>query len=166
MAQTKIRGGQINLDAIYPVGAVYISVVSTSPQTLFGGTWTAFGAGKVLVGLDSGDTAFDTVEETGGAKTHTLSTAELASHSHNVSGTANRRAMVFDSTNITSVRLTSQLAYAGSGTSYKYMGTSSFADGSNIVNADMISATQTSGSGTAHNNLQPYIVVYMWKRTA
>ena len=152
---------------IYPVGCIYISVVSTSPATLFGfGTWAAFGAGKVLVGLDSGDTAFDTVEETGGAKTHTLSTAELASHSHNVSGTANRRAMVFDSTNVTSVRLTSQLAYAGSGTSYKYMGTNNFEDGTNIVSADMISATQTSGSGSAHNNLQPYIVVYMWKRTA
>lgn len=156
------------LGKVYPVGSIYINATSsTNPATLLGfGTWVAFGAGRVLVGLDSGDTAFDTVEETGGAKTHTLTTAELASHSHNVSGTSNRRVMAFDSTNITSVRLTSQVAYPGAGTSYKYMGTNNFADGSNIVSADMISATQTAGSASAHNNLQPYIVVYMWKRTA
>src|SRR3972149_3898041 len=53
-----------------PVGFVFVSVVSTNPATLLGyGTWSAFGAGRVLVGLDAGDADFDTVEETGGAKT-------------------------------------------------------------------------------------------------
>ena len=75
--------GSTALDA-YPVGAVYISVVSTSPATLFGGTWVAFGAGRVLVGIDAGQPEFDTVEETGGAKTHTLSAAEMPSHTHSV----------------------------------------------------------------------------------
>lgn len=60
------------LEDVYPVGSIYLSVVSTNPGTLFGiGTWAAFGAGRVLVGLDSGDTDFDTVEETGGSKTAT-----------------------------------------------------------------------------------------------
>lgn len=80
----------------FPVGSVFISVVSTNPGTLLGyGTWAAFGAGKVLIGLDSGDTDFDTVEETGGAKTvasagtvaaPTLSgsTAAEAAHTHSV----------------------------------------------------------------------------------
>jgi hypothetical protein len=72
----------------FPVGAVFIAVVSTSPATLLGyGTWSAFGAGRVLVGLDSGDTDFDTVEETGGAKTvaasaQTFAGNALATHQH------------------------------------------------------------------------------------
>ena len=54
----------------FPVGAVFLSVVSTNPATLLGyGTWAAIAAGRVLVGLDAGDPAFDVVEETGGAKT-------------------------------------------------------------------------------------------------
>lgn len=56
----------------FPVGSVFLSVVSTDPATLLGyGTWAAFGAGRMLVGFDSGDAAFDTDEETGGAATHT-----------------------------------------------------------------------------------------------
>jgi hypothetical protein len=73
----------------FPVGSVFIAVVSTDPGTLLGyGTWSAFGAGKVLIGLDSGDTDFDTAEETGGAKTKAISAhagtavADHASHTH------------------------------------------------------------------------------------
>ena len=59
----------------WPVGAIFISVVATNPATLLGfGTWTAFGAGRVMVGLDTSDTDFDVVRETGGAKTHTHTT--------------------------------------------------------------------------------------------
>ena len=58
----------------FPVGSVFIAVVSTDPATLLGyGTWSAFGAGRVLVGRDAGDTDFDTAEETGGAKTKAIS---------------------------------------------------------------------------------------------
>jgi hypothetical protein len=71
-----------------PVGFVFISVVSTNPNTLLGyGTWATFGAGRVLVGLDSGDVDFDTAEKTGGAKTvqasaQTFGGTELATHQH------------------------------------------------------------------------------------
>src|SRR3990167_8721768 len=58
------------LAAVYPVGALYVSTAATSPATLFGfGTWAAFAAGRVLVGLDATDPDFDVAEETGGAKT-------------------------------------------------------------------------------------------------
>lgn len=59
------------INLIYPVGSIYISIVTTNPGMLFGtGTWSAFGTGRTLVGIDAGDADFDTVEETGGAKTH------------------------------------------------------------------------------------------------
>ena len=79
-------------DRVYPVGAIFTTVTayanSAAVVTAIGGTtWVAFGAGKVLVGLDSGDTDFDTVEETGGSKTdaHTLTTSEIPSHTHTAS---------------------------------------------------------------------------------
>ena len=129
------------LDAVYPVGAVYISVVSTSPATLFGGTWAAFAAGRVLVGIDAGDTDFDVVEETGGAKTHTLIAAEMPAHVHRM-----RR-------NATTTGGLSGLTTAPDTSS------------SNPADLGTLDTGAAGGDG-AHNNLQPYIVVYMWKRTA
>ena len=87
----KLTGGDKGLrthilETIYPVGSIYTNAgVATNPGTLLGfGTWSAFGAGRVIVGVDSTDTDFDAVRETGGAKTHTLTVAQLAAHTHNV----------------------------------------------------------------------------------
>ncbi len=141
--QNTVTAATINA-LTYPVGSIYTSVVATNPATLLGvGTWAAFGAGKVMVGIDSGDTDFDTVEETGGAKTHTLTTAEIPAHNHSASG-------------------------GGSGTdsgnaNYPNGGVALYNSTSNTWNNITIGNT---GGGGAHNNLQPYIVVYMWKRTA
>lgn len=130
------------LASAYPVGSIYINATSsTNPATLLGfGTWTAFGAGKVMVGIDSEDEDFDTAEETGGEKTHTLTTAEMPTHNH--SGAASLKKNVQGSTG--------NEVYGGS--SGGTAGSKDFGG----VNA---------GSGDAHNNVQPYIVVYMWKRT-
>lgn len=119
------------IKSAYPVGSIYTSVVSTNPSTLFGfGTWTAFATGRCLVGIDSGQTEFDTVEETGGAKTHTLSIAEMPAHTH------------------------SSIDFSG--------GPNNLAGGAGLNTSGVTGST---GGGGAHNNLQPYIVVYMWKRT-
>lgn len=84
--------------ATHPVGSIYISEDSTNPGTLFGGTWAAYGAGRVLVGRDAGDTDFDTAGETGGAKTvtstgtvsaPTFTGSALGAHSHGVGTYAN-----------------------------------------------------------------------------
>jgi len=64
-------------DMLYPVGVIYMSVNATSPATLFGGTWTAWGTGRVPVGVDTADTDFNTVEKVGGEKTHLLTAAEM-----------------------------------------------------------------------------------------
>lgn len=87
--QVSIPGGA---GEAFPVGSVFIAVVSTNPSTLLGyGTWSAFAAGRVLVGLDSGDTDFDLAEETGGAKTvasagtvsqPTFTGSEMSTHQH------------------------------------------------------------------------------------
>ena len=72
------------LDLIYPVGSIYMSVNNVAPSVFLGGTWTAWGAGKVPVGINTSDADFSTVEKTGGAKTHTLTTAQLPGHYHTV----------------------------------------------------------------------------------
>ena len=130
----------------YPVGSIYTSVVSTNPATLLGvGTWAAFGAGKVMVGIDSGDTAFDTVEETGGAKTdsHALTVAEMPSHNHSM-GSAG-----IDTSNTG--------AHSGQTGTGDYNG----------QNSSVIASTGGGGGHTHTGNaVQPYIVVYFWKRTA
>ena len=120
----------------YPVGSIYMNCSNaTNPGTLLGfGTWESFGAGRVLVGLDSSDTDFDTAEETGGAKTHQLSISELPAHTHNVTMSTSDT----DNNNLSEGNTS---------------GTSTF-------------TTSSTGGDQAHNNLQPYIVVYMWKRTA
>lgn len=140
---TTLTGVTATIANAYPVGSIYMNATNaTNPGTLLGfGTWAAFGEGRVLIGIDSSDTDFDTAEETGGSKTHTLTESQIPSHRHQVGST--------DST-------------AGNGGA---AGNQEFVQnfGSGIGNPCNTSFT---GGGSAHNNVQPYIVVYMWKRTA
>jgi hypothetical protein len=74
-----------NINLIYPVGSIYLSVVSTNPGTwLPGTTWALWGSGRVPVGVDTYQTEFNAVEKAGGAKTHTLTREQLPSHSHTI----------------------------------------------------------------------------------
>lgn len=131
------------LATIYPVGSIYINATnSTNPGTLLGfGTWVAFGAGRVPVGIDSSDSDFDSAEETGGAKTVALTTSQLPSHTHNIS-------------------------FSESGPGGGNINTNFFAGIANNTSGAKTKVSDATGSGSAHNNVQPYIVVYMWKRTA
>jgi hypothetical protein len=126
----------------YPVGSIYMNATnSTNPATLLGfGTWVSFGAGRVPVGINPSDTDFDTAEETGGAKNHTLTLSQIPSHSHTISGNISR-----------------------SGFSFEHHQYNSRLPGENY---DTNPTVSNAGGGQGHNNLQPYIVVYMWKRTA
>ena len=141
----------------YPVGAVYISVVATSPATLFGGTWAVFGAGRALVSLDSTDTDFDTAEEERGSKTVTLSEANLPSHNHKI---AAEHGGGTTSTVLSSGSQTLATRQTNADTDNH-----DYRLGSTTV-APTLGKTSDVGSGTAVNNIQPSIVVYMWKRTA
>lgn len=147
-------------DLLMPIGFIYTTVTSTNPSTAIGfGTWTAFGAGKVLVGLDSGDTDFDTVEETGGAKT-----VAGASHTHDLSsngyayitlGTTTGEEIVMMRQTVPTWTHTHDIDTAAAGT-----GSSTRSTGATL------GGTTNSGTPSATSVVQPYIVVYMWKRTA
>lgn len=150
---------QAALQAVYPVGSIYINTSSTSPATLLGfGTWEAFGAGKVLVGQDAADAAFDTLEETGGSKdaivvahTHTGSTSSAGTHSHEVA--------TYTATDqyVTNSRV------SASGSSAPYAGQYTTSSAGAHTHDVTVGST---GSSATNANLQPYVVVKMWKRTA
>ena len=148
----------------FPIGSVFIAVVSTNPATLLGyGTWSAFGSGRVLVGFDSLDTDFDTAEETGGAKTITLDTTMIPAHTH----IQNAHNHTQDSHSHTQAATTT--ATGSTSNRLGTVDTSSTAQNTGVATATNQAATatnQNTGGGLAHNNVQPYIVVYMWKRTA
>ena len=141
---------QAALQAVYPVGSIYISTTSTNPATTFGfGTWTAFGAGKAIVGQDTGDSSFDTLEETGGSKD-----AIVVSHTHTMVEAGNHRhGLTMGLTNVDSGNFG-----GGNSTTYGTQYTQYAGDHTHTINS-------TGSSGT-NANLQPYVVVKMWKRTA
>jgi hypothetical protein len=146
VATTAYVGNSVAL--AYPVGSIYINAsVSTNPATLFGfGTWTAFGAGRVMVGLNASDSSFDTLEETGGSKD-----AVVVSHTHSVSDPGHSHTIGFQNHTIDQNAGSAGLVKQGtSNTSTQTTGISINSTGDSATNA----------------NLQPYIVVYMWKRTA
>ena len=129
----------VGIDNFYPVGAIHITTISTNPSEYMGGTWERFGNGRVLVGVDEADSDFSTSNKIGGEKKHTLTIAEMPSHSHGQNVTAND---------------------TGSAIRRDYD-----SDGSSGIYPQGVQ-TEATGGGQAHNNLQPYITVYMWRRTA
>ena len=120
----------------YPVGSIYQSTLSTSPATLFGGTWAALG-GRMLIGVDETYTA----GATGGAATHTLTKDELPNSQ-------------------LTVNMDWSYGTVNGGSSFSYVPHSvNWSNNASLKTAAM-------GSGASHNNLPPYLAVYMWKRTA
>lgn len=159
------------IKAMYPVGSIYMSVNATNPSTYFGGTWVAWGAGRVPVGINTSDSNFNTVEKTGGAATVTLTTAQMPAHTHTFTGnsatTSSKGAHTHNIGRDTdggsgSSRYTVHSAgVSGAGGTSP---TSSAGAHTHTVTANGTNAN--TGGGGAHSNLQPYIVCYMWKRTA
>lgn len=159
------------IKTMYPVGSIYMSVNATNPSTYFGGTWVAWGAGRVPVGINTSDSNFNTVEKTGGAATVTLTTAQMPAHTHTFTGssatTSSKGAHTHNIGRDTdggsgSSRYTVHSAgVSGAGGTSP---TSSAGAHTHTVTANGTNAN--TGGGGAHSNLQPYIVCYMWKRTA
>ena len=138
-ATAAISAAFIN-NLVYPVGSIYTNMaVATNPGTLLGvGTWVAYAEGRVLVGK-AGSGTFDALDESLGAETTTLTTANLPAHTH--------------TNNVTTSTFLAAPGNSAYGGTYVTITPSSTASGS-------------TGGGTAHTNLQPSVTVYMWKRTA
>jgi hypothetical protein len=138
------------LSTIYPVGSIYINAaVSTNPNTLLGfGTWVEFGSGRVMVGFNSSDALFDTLEETGGSKD-----SIVVSHTHTITDPGHRHSY-------TQINKT-----AGGAGGYGILQGGSAGDNAIATNTTGITVDSTGSSGT-NANVQPYITVRMWKRTA
>lgn len=160
--------------ALYPIGSIYANYSnSANPATLLGfGTWTAM-PGRVLVGIDSTQTEFDTINEEGGAKTHTLTITELPSHNHGgitPTGEGRHSHSVNNSVNGDAAGHGGSGGQGGWG--YSNFGNNNisrfYADSGTGYGRDPAHqhSIPSQGDGGAHNNLQPYVVVYMWRRTA
>lgn len=137
----------MNIDFVYPIGSIYLSINSTNPSKWFGGTWVAWGAGRVPVGVNTSDSSFNTVEKLGGNK-------NLQSHHHDVRwGSSTGRGATISCSGSGLEVLNISTGWAWDRNTNNGMGS-----GSNLITSDV-------GDGNA-GNLQPYITCYMWKRTA
>jgi hypothetical protein len=151
---------QAAIALLYPVGSIYINATSsTNPGTLLGfGTWTAFGAGRVMVGFDSGNALFDTAEETGGS-----ANSSVISHTHTATST------VTDSGHKHTFPTRYDFTGGGSGfqSPYNGLGTNVNSDTSTVTTGITVATSvSTEGSSGTNANYQPYITVYMWKRVS
>ncbi|MEA4939170.1 MAG: DUF859 family phage minor structural protein [Christensenella sp.] len=155
---------------IFPVGSIRMTVSAADESAFLSGTWARWGTGRVPVGVNTSDTNFNTIEKTGGANTHTLATAELPSHNHSFSGSVTVNA------NGSHAHQASSGSYkvgSGSASTYYYMtnggstsGQTTGTGGLHDHTGSVSGSVGSNGSGSAHNNLQPYITCYFWKRTA
>ena len=157
--------GKTLLDYLHPVGSIYISTTSTNPGTIFGGTWVQWSSGRVPVGINTGDTNFNTVEKTGGSKT-----VSIANHTHNLGDEGGATLQV--------ERPGADTLYweqrGGPSTKWNadyrvYTKVSDSSTGSlnneqQTRTIALVGKTKSAGNQSI-NNLQPYITCYMWKRT-
>ena len=154
------------ISALYPVGSIYTNATSgVNPATLFGfGTWAAFGAGRVMVGLDAGNALFDVAGDTGGS-----ADAITVAHTHTFSATSGPMSANASHSHTTTNSYYSPDAAAGT---FSRGGSANFTS-NNAVNSaniahthDVSGTTGSTGSSGTNANYQPFITVYMWKRTA
>lgn len=129
-----------SIDSVYPVGSIYLSMVSTNPSTFFGGTWKQISYGRVLVGIDTNQTEFNTINKSGGSKSVTLNVSQIPPHAHTTN-------VAIDGGTGAGVR--DRLMLNGYGDSRWWSGTTQ---------------NLNTGGGEAHTNLQPYLVCYIWQR--
>lgn len=148
-------GSNFVLDNVYPVGSIYMSVNASNPGTLFGGTWEQI-QGKFLLGMSSSYPA----GSQGGEEKHRLTNNELPQHFHSV-GEQGNTVFAYPSARVNSATSsTGSYALLFNNTSNNYV-TEQRAGVGRLVTSEAIE-----NRGQSHNNMPPYLSVYIWKRTA
>lgn len=144
--------------ASYPVGSIYMSTISTSPAILFGGTWEAMPAGRVLLAQGESEWGVEyKAGSTGGEHEHQLSVGELPEHGHTATSSA---------TDKHSHTLTAYAnASGGGGKGYWFDRSGSLDTTQSGGDHNHIVTISNTGGSQSHNNMQPYLSCYMWKRT-
>jgi microcystin-dependent protein len=184
---TEFNVGKVVLPAIdaWPVGSIFMNTQATNPKDLLGGgTWARWGQGKMPVSLDSSNSRFDAAEETGGLEKVQLTVAELANHDHG--GTTGYQSHDHSHGGYTSSNGDHSHAYShpdgtvlvtqSGGTTILRNNFSNVSTGGGGthnhsiqtygVDTNHYHSVGAQGGNTPHENMPPYIVVYMWKRTA
>ena len=133
------QNGRTLLDMFYPVGSIFITTVNTNPSSYMGGSWVRFGNGQTLVGVNESDGDFNSAQKSGGSKSHTIDYSNFPA------------------------RATIQKSWKGGTVSYAPWQGGSVGSGTWIVSTPY---DMGEPYGRAISNLQPYITVYMWRRTA
>lgn len=160
IANTYLKKATV-IDVIYPIGSIYMSMSATNPATLFGvGTWKRISQGRMLLGAD--DSTYK-AGATGGEATHTLTANEMPAHSHGISTSGDHNHKFYGSDN-------------NNGNTSEGAGMGMDTGGNGYMSRNMIYHTanagahthtiSNSGGGAAHNNMPPYLVCYIWQRTA
>mgnify|MGYP000012485798 FL=1 len=136
--------------AAWPVGSIYMSMVATNPGTLFGGTWERIAYGRMLIGADS---ITYPAGSTGGEATHKLTTSEMPGHSHPLYGNAFLWGVKSG--------LNTPIYIPGMNAALGYTQENELSTDESVYRN-----AKSAGSSVAHNNMPPYLSVYMWRRTA
>lgn len=168
--------------AMYPIGSIYISTSATNPSQYIGGQWQAYGQGRILLGVGTGSDKNGTQRAfsagtTGGETTHVITATEMATHSHG------SKTVTTSTANLTGTSLNLFTGYSTSliskspmmtfsrGSGRQYVSSSQSGNGWKFIDINLEHShtasgnVAASGGNAAHNNMQPYIVAYIWNRT-
>lgn len=159
---------------IYPVGCIYMSASDTNPSNLFGGTWVAWGSGRVPVGVNGNDANFNGAEKTGGVQSITLASNNIPPHSHSINDNGHDHSVSIESRNVITVagQVGSILTDTANPGNRVPSSLGTIAGEKISINTTTTGITLDNAYGNVAGgvdpitNLQPYITCYMWKRTA
>ena len=142
--------------AAHPIGSLFETTISTNPGTLYGGTWAAWGGGRVPVGVNTADSDFNTVEKTGGKKTER--------HEFKVGYKGYFGSTVGSDDNMIQAYKYSTSSYG----TYAYEGSTQASVNAGIqasTNTRDVAQASSTGDTSETSIVQPYITCYIWKRT-